>query len=255
VEPLVKTAADLESLRWLFPEPRRDLAADIPLLLEEIGERAVVAAVDGTHAGSWGLEVLGPENMLMSAAEEPELLQAVCRLANDVHLRNVRIMLEQGIEVVYDSWFQCGPSVGWSPSTYREVFLPLVREAIELAHAFDALYIYQDDGRMRDIIPMLVEAGVDCLSGLQPPPLGDSVLPDLKAAYGGKVALYGGLDAGTTFESGDPQRVRDAVRAAITAAAADGGYVIGTGEAANPLLSSPECFRAAAETARACGVY
>lgn len=72
--------------------------------------------------------------------------------------------------------FQCGPSVGWSPHTFRSIFLPLIREAVELVHGFGALYIYQDDGRMNDILPSVVDAGVDVLSGLQPPDLGDVVL-------------------------------------------------------------------------------
>jgi hypothetical protein len=163
VEPLVKTQADLEALRHLYPEPRRDLVADIPIVLDEIGTRAAVAAVDCTHAGSWGLEPLGPEGMLIASITDVELLRGVCRLAQDAHLRNLKAMLEQGIQVVYDSWFQCGPSVGWSPNTYQEIFLPLIKEAVDLAHEFGAIYIYQDDGKMRDIIPLVVQAGVDVL--------------------------------------------------------------------------------------------
>jgi len=85
VEPLVKTQADLKALKYLYPEPRRDLIADIPLLLEEIGDRAAVATVDCTHAGSWGLEPLGPEGMLIASVTDPELLKGVCRQAQDVH--------------------------------------------------------------------------------------------------------------------------------------------------------------------------
>ena len=142
----------------------------------EIGERALLAAIDCTHAGSWGMEVLGPENMLIDSVTQPELLKGVCRLANDVHLRNLRALLEAGLEAIYDSWFECGPSVGWSPKTYRQIFLPLVQECVNLAHEYNAIYIYQDDGKMRDIIPLAVEAGVDVLSGLQPPDVGDVVL-------------------------------------------------------------------------------
>ena len=131
--PLVKTRADLDALSYLYPEPRRDLIADIPILLDEIGDRAVVAAVDCTHAGSWGLEPLGPEGMLIASITDVELLKGVCRLAQDVHLRNLKVMLEQGLQVVYDSWFQCGPSVGWSPNTFQEIFCPLIKEAVDLA--------------------------------------------------------------------------------------------------------------------------
>jgi len=253
-EPLVKTTADLEALKYLYPEPRRDMIADIPLALEEIGHRAVVAAVDCTDAGGWGMEPLGPEGMLMSSVTDPELLKGVCRLANDAHLRNLRAALEVGIEVVYDSWFQCGPSVGWSPKTYKEIFLPLIEEAIDLTHEFDALYIYQDDGKMRDIIPLVVEAGADVLSGLEPPDVGDVVLKDVKAQFGDRVALLGGLSPVYTFDLGNPDIVREAVRQVIADAGAGGGYVIGTAEAMAPETPA-ESIRAAVGAARDFGVY
>ncbi len=254
MEPLVKNQADLEALRYLFPEPRQDLIDDIPLVLEEVGERALVAALDCTHAGSWGMESLGPEGMLIASVTDPVLLQSVCRLAQDVHLRNLQLMLEQGIQVVYDSWFQCGPSVGWSPQTYREIFWPLVKEAVDLAHQYEAVYIYQDDGRMRDIIPLVVEAGVDVLGGLQPPDLGDVVLRETKEAYGDQVALLGGLDPVYTFDLGTVEIVQDKVRQAIADAAAGGGYVLGTGEAVAPETPA-KSLRAAVEAAQAYGVY
>jgi uroporphyrinogen decarboxylase len=182
------------------------------------------------------------------------LLAGVCRLAQDAHLRNLRLMLAQGIRVVYDSWFQCGPSVGWSPKTYRNLFLPLVKEAVALTHEFDAIYIYQDDGKMRDIIPMALEAGVDVLGGLQPPDVGDVVLRDVKAQFGRQVALLGGLDPVYTFDLGDAEAVRAAVRQAVADAGAGGGYVLGTGEAIAPHVPR-ESLIAAAQAAREHGVY
>jgi hypothetical protein len=254
VEPLIKTQADLEALKFLYPAPRKDLIADIPLVLNEIGDRGVVAALDCTHAGSWGLEPLGPEGMLILSITDPELLKGVCRLANEVHLRNLRVMLEQGIQVVYDSWFQSGPSVGWSPKTYEEIFLPLIKETIDLVHEFHAIFIYQDDGKMRDIIPLVVAAGADALGGLQPPDVGDVILKDVKAAYGDRVALLGGLDPVYTFDMGTPSDVREAVRQAIIDAGANGGYIVGTGEAVAPETSA-DSLQAAAQAVKDFGVY
>ena len=254
VEPLVRSLRDVEALAFLYPQPRQDLLEDIPLLLDEVGDRALLAACDCTHAGSWGLEALGPEGMLLCSVTEPEVLTGVCRLANDVHLRNLRAMLEKGLTAVYDSWFQAGPSVGWSPGTYRDVFLPLVEEAVRVTHELDAIYIHQDDGKQRDIMPLLVEAGVDVLAGLQPPEVGDVVLAEAKARFGDRVALMGGLDPVYTFDMGTPEGVREAVRQAIADAGAGGGYVLATGEAVSP-DTPPECLHAAARAAREFGVY
>lgn len=254
VEPLVKTQTDLEALKYLFPPPRKDLLQDIPMVIKEIGKNALLAAYDATHVGGWGMEVLGPEGMLTKSVTDPELFKGVCRLAQNVHLRNLKAMLERGIKVVYDSWFQCGPSVGWSPETYNTVFLPLIKESVTLTHEFEALYIYQDDGRMKDIIPLLVDAGVDVLGGLQPPDIGDVILKEVKDKYGSKVALLGGLDPCYTFDMGSTKDVREKVRQAIEDAGANGGYIIGTGEAVSPNVSA-EFFRAALQAAKEYGFY
>ena len=252
VEPLVKSLDDLAALAHLYPAPRRDVLAEIPLVIAEAGDRAVVAAYDCTHVGGWGVESLGPENMLIASVADPALLAGVCRISQDTHLRNLRAMLERGLEVVFDSWFQCGPSVGWSPATFRDVFLPLVCESVRLAHEFGTLYVYQDDGRMKDIIPLLVEAGVDALSGLQPPPVGDVVLRETKAQWGDRVALVGGLDPCYSFDLGSPEAVRAAVEQAIADAAPGGGYILATAEAVDPMTSA-ECLHAAVRAAKDIG--
>jgi len=253
-EPLIKARRDLDALAFLYPKPRRDMIADIPFVLEHVADRALVATTDCVNAGAWAMEALGPERMLVASLDDPELLAGVCRIANEAHLRNLRAMLEAGLEVVYDSWFQCGPSVGWSPATYEAVFLPLVRQAVDLAHEYGAIYIYQDDGRMRDIIPWIVESGADVVSGLQPPDVGDCVLRDIKEQCGSRVALMGGLDPCYTFDMGSPEAVRNAVRQAIADAGENGGYVVATAEAVDP-RTTPACIHAAAHAARQLGTY
>jgi hypothetical protein len=254
VEPLVKSQADLPALAFLYPEPRRDVLADIPLALERTGDRGLLIATDCTHAGCWAMETLGPEGMLLASVTDPELLHAVCRLGQDQHLRNLRAMLEQGLEAAWVNWFQCGPSVGWSPAAFQEFFLPLIREQVAVIHEYGAVGVYQDDGKMRDLIPHLVEAGVDAIGGLQPPDVGDVILRDIKTQYGDRAALVGGLDPCYTFDLGTPERVREAVKQALDDAAAGGGYVLGTAEAIAPETPAAS-LQAMSEAARQWGTY
>jgi len=224
------------------------------MVLGQVGERGVVAALDCTHAGSWGVEALGPEGMLIASVSHPDLLQQLCRMAQDSHLRNLRAMLQRGIEVVEDSWFQCGPSAGIPLKTYRSIFLPLVREAAALAHEFGALYIYYDAGKMSGILPLLVDAGVDVIAGLQPPVIGDVSLKKVKLDFGDRVALMGGLDSIYEFELGTPDSVRSAVRQAIADAGANGGFVLDTAMSVSPETPA-ESLAAAAQAARYYGIY
>jgi uroporphyrinogen decarboxylase len=163
-------------------------------------------------------------------------------------------MLERGLEVVFDSWFQCALSVGWSPQTFDEIFLPLIKETVDLAHAFDAVFVFYDAGKMADVIPRLIDAGVDVISGLQPPPVGDVALQEVKARYGDRVALMGGIDPCYVFDIGSPERATDAVRQAIADAGPGGGYILGT--ALSPAPETTEaCLRAAGQAVRDYGVY
>jgi len=93
-----------------------------------------------------------------------------------------------------------------------------------------------------------------CLAGFQPPDVGDVILKDVKAQFGDRVALLGGLDPVYTFEMGTPDDVREAVRQAIADAGAGGGYILGTGEAVSPETPA-ERLQIAAQAARAFGVY
>ena len=248
-EPLVKSIDDLPALRHLYPPPRPDFADSLRMFAEIVGQRALLECGDWTNAGCWGMESLGPEQMLVSALTDKELLRGVLRVCQEVHLRNLKTVLESGQKYILGGWSQCGPSVGWSPTHISEFFLPLIREVVELVHGYDATYRFQDDGKMAGIIPQLVEMNVDVIGALQPPPLGDCVFGELKRQYGDRVCLFGGLDPIYTFELGNPEKVRDAVKELLEQAGDGRGVVISAAEAFGPATPG-ECIRELGKTVR-----
>lgn len=250
-EPLVKTLDDIPALRHLYPLPRKNFPSDLNLFSEILGDDGIVEYLEASNAGAWGMESLGPDNMLMCAVENKPLLLAVLRVCQDQHLRNLKAVLEAGQKHIAVSWFQCGPSVGWSPENIKEFFWPLIRESVELVKHYGGTYRYQDDGKMAGMIPDLVELGVDIISGLQPPPVGDCVLSDIKAKFGDQVCLMGILDPIYTFERGNADTVRRGVEE-LHAQAPDGrGLIVGTAEAFGP-ETPPECLHALSQAVRKC---
>ncbi len=233
-EPLVKSMDDVPALKHLYPRSRKGFTEDLRMFTEMVGERGVVEYLESSNAGDWGMESLGPDKMLTSAVEDKELLHAVLRVCQDQHIRNLKEILESGHKNFYVSWFQSGPSVGWSPDNIREFFVPLMREGIELLHSYGGTYRWFDDGKMKDFIPELIEMGVDVICGLQPPPVGDCVLGDLKSQYARKVSFMGGLDGIYTFEFGSPQKVRAAVEKLLAEIGDGRGVIISTGEGFGP---------------------
>jgi len=233
-EPLVKSMDDVEALKFLYPLPRRDVIGDMGLLNEIVGERGIVEFGEGSAGGGWGLESLGPQNMLMCSVENKELLKVVLRVCQDQHLRNLRAVLETGHKYFCVSWFQCGPSVGWSPATIEEFFYPLIRESVELVKSYDAYYRFQDDGKMFDIIPFLVDLEVDVIGGLQPPPVGNCEFGEVIRRWGGKACFLGGPDPIHVMERGTPEIVRSEVTKLLRSAGDGRGVIVSTAEAFGP---------------------
>ncbi|MCX6992547.1 MAG: hypothetical protein NT011_05305 [Kiritimatiellaeota bacterium] len=250
-EPLVKSLDDIPALKHLYPAPRKNFVTDLKLFSQIVGERGVVEFLEGSNAGTWGMEALGPENMLICAVDNKPLLHAVLRVCQDQHLRLLKTVLESGHRHIAVSWFQCGPSVGWSPDHIKEFFHPLIRESVQLVKNYGAYYRYQDDGRMTDIFPFLADLGVDIVSGLQPPPVGDCVFGEIRKKWGNKICLMGALDPIYVFERGNQQTIQQAVEALFTQAPDGRGLVVGTAEAFGP-DTPEECLYALSRAVQTC---
>jgi len=233
-EPLIKSLADVPALRHLYSQPHPGFTEDLCSFSELVGERGLVAFCDSCQPGAWGMESLGPDGMLISSRTDRQLLVEVLRISQDVHLRNLKTVLESGYKYFFMSWFQCGRSVGWSPDDIQDLFCPLIRESVELVHSYGGIYVFQDDGKMQSAIPFLADLGVDVAGSLQPPPVGDCDFGELKRHFGDRMCLLGGLDPIYTFDLGSVERVRNDVRNLCEQIGDGRGVVLATGEAISP---------------------
>lgn len=98
-----------------------------------------------------------------------------------------------------------------SPDMVREFILPGCRKLVEQAHSYGLKVIYHSCGSIVDVIPDLIEAGVDVIHPIQA--LAAGMEPqNLKAKFGDKVAFCGGVDTQELLVHGSPQEVREKVR-------------------------------------------
>jgi uroporphyrinogen decarboxylase len=112
-----------------------------------------------------------------------------------------------------------------NPELWREIFKPLYTQMFAQVHAQGMQTWMHLCGNIIDIVPDLIEAGLDVLNPLQPMALN---LDDLAAKYGGQIACAGGIDVQGTLVWGTPADVRKEVRHHIdTLAVFNGGYIPG----------------------------
>jgi uroporphyrinogen decarboxylase len=114
----------------------------------------------------------------------------------------------------------------FAPATYRELVKPLHRELFAFLHAHtDASVFFHSCGAVRELIPDLIEIGVDILNPVQVSAAGMDTA-SLKREFGRDLVFWGGgVDTQHVLGSGTPAQVRSEVHRRVEDLAAGGGFV------------------------------
>ncbi|MBC7327799.1 hypothetical protein H5T87_06755, partial [bacterium] len=80
-------------------------------------------------------------------------------------------------------------------------------------------------GSVREIIPDLIEIGLDVLNPVQPRARGMDPF-ELKKEFGKHLTLHGGVDEQELLPRGKPEEVKDYVKRLIDEVGKDGGLIV-----------------------------
>ncbi len=171
------------------------------------------------------------DNFFLLLAGNPERAHEFLDKITEMHLANLeRFLGAVGpyLDIIVfgdDLGMQSGPQV--SPKMYREFFQPrerlMWRRAKELApHIKIKLHCC---GGVRELLPGLIEAGLDAINPVQITCRGMDPA-GLKADFGKQLTFWGGgCDTRDILSKGTPQQVRDHVRRLMDIWRPGGGYV------------------------------
>jgi uroporphyrinogen decarboxylase len=114
----------------------------------------------------------------------------------------------------------------FSPATYRTLVKPLHRELFGFLHAHTAAKVFfHSCGAVRELIPDLIEIGVDVLNPVQVSAAGMDTAA-LKRDFGRDLVFWGGgVDTQRVLGSGTQDQVRAEVRRRVGDLAPGGGFV------------------------------
>jgi hypothetical protein len=92
-----------------------------------------------------------------------------------------------------------------APEMFRKVFLPRYRALTRAIHGYGWHVILHSCGRVNDLVPLFIEAGIDVLNMQQPRCYG---IEELGRRFAGKVAFLTTVDIQATLPGGDPAAIR-----------------------------------------------
>jgi uroporphyrinogen decarboxylase len=112
-----------------------------------------------------------------------------------------------------------------SPRFYREFIKPVQKELFDLIRdrAPQARIFMHCDGAIRDLIPDMIEAGVDVLNPVQPTARGMESA-EIKRDFGDRLVFHGAIEQKP--QEGSEEDIRQEVRDRINALAPGGGYIL-----------------------------
>jgi uroporphyrinogen decarboxylase len=113
-----------------------------------------------------------------------------------------------------------------SKKLWRQWFGPRLQRVIQAAKEIkpEIIIQYHSDGKINDLVPDLIAAGVEVLNPVQPECVDHRWI---KATYGNQIAFWGGLGVQSVLPFGTPDEVRQHTRQVIETLGAGGGLVVG----------------------------
>ena len=226
----------LDALRtWSWPDPTAAVRFDG--LVEEVErlaatDRALI--LGGFCAGVWemSLWLRGYDQFYLDMAADPELADWLIGRLVDLKLaywEQVLGRVGQHVTAVYEADdLGAQEALMVSPGMYRSLVQPHQRRLFSgiKSYAPHVKLVYHSDGAIFEVIPDLIELGVDALNPIQVSAAGMGDTARLKREFGRDLVFWGGsCDSQHTLPHGTPAQVREEVKRRIGDLAPGGGYV------------------------------
>lgn len=193
-------------------------------------DRAIIGLFGGNLL-EMGTFMYRNDEFFMLLAGEPEAARDFLEQTTQVHLRNLERFLGElagQIDIILfgdDLGGQSGPLI--SPTMYRELFkshhATLFNRAKELAPGIKVLL--HCCGGVRDLLPDLIESGLDAINPVQITCAGMDAA-GLKRDFGKDLTFWGGgCDTRDILPHGTPEKIREHVLRQLEIFAPGGGFV------------------------------
>jgi uroporphyrinogen decarboxylase len=201
------------------PARERDWAA----IGEKTRQSQVPVGVDFGSFFGWIRDWVGFEQLALMMYDDPELVEEMVETLTEVKLVQLEACLRECQLDFASGWedicFRGGPMI--SPAMFRDIVGPPVKRVCDLLRQHGVDVIWTDcDGDIRPLVPIWLEAGLNCMFPLEVHCGSDPVA--LREQYGRQILLRGGLEK-YRFSKGKEEILAELKR--VEKVFEEGGYI------------------------------
>lgn len=217
---------------YQFPEIRKDFALELCSAMadEPRGVFRMFSITMCFFERAWSLR--GMENILMDMCMNETFVAELFEHILNHHLELLDLVLDHEFEGVYfgDDWGQQKGLI-MGPPMWRKYIKPAMAKMFEKVKSKGKYVILHSCGDLRDIMPELIDIGVDVYNTLQPE-IYD--LKELKRQYGKHMSFYGGISTQQFLPMATAQESREITRSMLELMGRGGGYILSPTHAITP---------------------
>ncbi len=196
----------------------------------------------------------GFEQCFQDFMDEPDFMDEVHDFWMEWALAYVRAMVAARPDEIMLGGSSASLSVS-SPSIFKKYELPFIQKASRICRDAGILSHLHVCGRSWKLVEVVAEqTDVDVMEPMEEPPGGDVDLAEAKRRVGGKLCIKGNINTFEFMLNATPEQVEEKCKRAIDAAAADGGFVLSTGDQCGRDTPHANIFKMV-EVARTYGRY
>ncbi|NLV74967.1 MAG: hypothetical protein GXY52_09870 [Chloroflexi bacterium] len=231
IKPIKDFKTDWAKLRYLMQVPTGYDASICEIQRRELGESGAFGMAVGMPGfqGWFGLAEGTAMALTYLYYDEPDLIEELRQMddARQVKMMEMQLELKPDFILIGAS----GAITLQSPALARQLSLPTLKKLSRMARQAGVLTILHSCGLEKDLVKMCAEeTELDCINPLEPPPMGDCNLSEIKQLYGDRLALMGNLHTTDVMLRGTVKEVEQAAKQAIDDAGAGGGFILSTGD-------------------------
>ena len=224
--------AGFESVRQVDAYPFPDPAHYITELTEEQKKWAQGYCVIG---GSWApffhdsTELMGMEEFFINMYTNPAVVDAIIeRCFSFYYELDQRVFLDNihAIDMYFiGNDFGSQRALLLSPEMWRKYYKPRLKKLISQAKANGCVTAVHSCGAIREIIPDLIEIGIDAVNPIQVN--AENMDPSaLMREFGSDIVFFGGIDENEILLNGSEEQVRNETKRILDILGSKGRYIV-----------------------------
>jgi len=248
-EFLLKNEEDIPVLKYLIRDFKEDDFDRFCSITKTVNVQGLVMGCI-PHPLASIIELHGLTETMIDIRQNVSFIKRLLNIFQKKALTCIELFSRAGAEVIYTDGVWTTTDL-LSPIDFEHLIAPLLEEQVHVAKKRGMLFHYFMDGNFMDNLGTLKSTGIDILSPLCPPPVGDANFEVLRQETREKICLWGGINA-TALLSADELEVKKLVKKLLESIADTTGFVLSTTASIQP-GTSVKIFRSFIEAGKKYG--